>query len=94
MNDERLVDNAAQVGSFLISELRKFPQIKEVRGHGLMIGLEFEQPIGEKRTRLLFEEKVFTGMSGTNIFRLLPPLCVTMEEADAFLHRFGKIVNL
>ncbi|MDR1718861.1 MAG: aspartate aminotransferase family protein [Dysgonamonadaceae bacterium] len=94
MNDERLVDNAAQVGSFLISELRKFPQIKEVRGHGLMIGLEFEQPIGEKRTRLLFEEKVFTGMSGTNIFRLLPPLCVTMEEADAFLHRFSKIVNL
>lgn len=92
IEQENLVDNAAKVGNYLIEELKKFPQIKEVRGRGLMIGLEFEDPIKELRTRLLKEEHVFTGVSGTNVIRLLPPLCLSMEEAEIFLERFRKVL--
>ena len=76
----------------LLEELKKFPQIKEVRGRGLMIGLEFEEPIKELRSRLIYDEHVFTGASGTNVLRLLPPLCLSMEEADEFLARFKKVL--
>lgn len=92
MKEENLVENAYRIGNFLMEELRKFPQIKEVRGRGLMIGMEFEEPIKEKRTKLLFEEKVFTGSTGTHVFRLLPPLCLTMEQAKEFLERFKKVL--
>ena len=91
---EGLIENTAQVGAHLLEELKKLPQIKEVRGRGLMIGMEFEQPIKELRSRLLHEQKVFTGVSGTNVIRLLPPLCLTMDEADLFLERFEKVVSL
>lgn len=89
---ENLVENAATVGAFLLEELSKFPQIKSVRGKGLMIGLEFEQPIKEIRSRLLFEEKVFTGVTGTHVIRLLPPLCLSMAEAEEFLTRLKKVL--
>lgn len=92
MKNEKLVENAYNVGEFLMEELRKFPQIKEVRGRGLMIGMEFDEPIKEKRTKLLFEEKVFTGATGTHVFRLLPPLCLTIEQAKEFLKRFKKVL--
>ncbi len=65
IEQEALVENAAQVGAYLMEELKKFPQIKEVRGRGLMIGLEFEEPVKELRLRLLKEQHVFTGVSGT-----------------------------
>jgi acetylornithine aminotransferase len=87
---ENLIENAAHVGNFLFDELKKMPQIKDVRGHGLMIGVEFETPIKPVRDRLLFEEKVFTGVTGANIFRLLPPLCITQDDANEFLKRFQK----
>ena len=92
MKEENLIENAAKVGSYLIQELKKLPQIKEVRGRGLMIGMEFEEPIKELRKKLLFEEKVFTGVSGTNVIRLLPPLTLTMDEANDFLNRFKKLL--
>lgn len=92
MKKEKLVENAYNVGEFLMQELAKFPQIKEVRGRGLMIGMEFDEPIKEKRTKLLFEEKVFTGVTGANVFRLLPPLCLTIDEAKIFLERFKKVI--
>ncbi len=87
MEQEQLVDNAARVGEYLMTELKKLPQIKEVRGQGLMIGMEFEQPIKELRLRLLKEQYVFTGVSGTNVIRLLPPLSLSMEEAKEFIDR-------
>ena len=90
---EGLIENAACVGAYLLDGLKKFPQIKEVRGKGLMIGLEFEQPVKELRLRLLKEQHVFTGVSGTNVIRLLPPLCLSMEEAGAFLERFAEAVG-
>lgn len=90
IEQEHLVENAAKVGAYLMEELKKIPQIKEVRGEGLMIGMEFDTPIKELRTKLLKEQKVFTGVSGTNVIRLLPPLCLSMEEATEFLDRFKK----
>ena len=91
MRDEHLVDNAARVGQYLIDRLREIPQIKEVRGKGLMIGLEFDQPVKELRHKLLFEQHVFTGASGTNVIRLLPPLSLSQEQADCFI---GKLKNI
>ena len=80
------------VMTILMAELKKLPQIKEVRGRGLMIGIEFDEPIKEIRHRLLFEEHVFTGVSGTNVIRLLPPLTLSLEEAEEFRKRFRKIL--
>ena len=92
IEQDNLVENAKAVGDYLLEELKKFPQIKEVRGRGLMIGLEFEEPIKELRSRLIYDEHVFTGASGTNVLRLLPPLCLSMEEADEFLARFKRVL--
>ncbi len=90
MKDEKLLENATSVGSYLLKELKQIPQIKEVRGIGLMIGLEFEEPVKELRTKLLFNEHIFTGAAGLNTIRLLPPLCLTKEQADIFLKALKK----
>lgn len=93
MNKENLVENAAKVGAHLLEELKGFKRIKEVRGRGLMIGMEFEEPIKEIRSNLLYEQKVFTGVAGQHTIRLLPPLCLSMAEADEFLARFKKVLD-
>jgi acetylornithine aminotransferase len=93
IEQEHLVENAAKVGSYLMEQLKSFPQIKEVRGRGLMIGLEFDQPIKEIRTKLIFEQHVFTGAGGTNILRLLPPLTLTQADADEFVARLKAVLN-
>ena len=93
MKAENLVENAAKVGTHLLEELKGFKGIKEVRSRGLMIGMKFEEPIKELRQKLLFEEKLFTGVSGTNVIRLLPPLCLSMNEADEFLTRLHSLIK-
>ena len=93
MEAEGLIENARKVGDYLIRELLEFPEIKEVRGRGLMIGIEFENSIKEIRSELLFKEKVFTGVAGTNTIRLLPPLCLSMDEAGCFLEKFKKVIR-
>ncbi len=85
IEQEHLVANAAKVGNYLLEELRKLqatnPHITDVRGEGLMIGIEYDQPIKEMRSRLVHEAHVFTGAASTNILRLLPPLTLTLDEA-------------
>lgn len=93
MENEHLIENAATVGGYLLEKLRQFPVIKEVRGVGLMIGLEFEQPIKDIRHKLLLEKHIFTGVSGTNVIRLLPPLSLSKEQADEFLQAFSDVLN-
>ncbi len=93
MKVEHLMENAEKIGNYLIEELNKIPQIKEVRGQGLMIGIELDQPIKEIRSHLLFDKKIFTGASGTNIIRLLPPLCLSKSDADLFLNSFREIIE-
>ena len=89
---EHLVENAAKVGSYLLEQLQQIEGIKDVRGKGLMIGLEFEKPIKDLRLRLLHEQHVFTGASGTNVLRLLPPLCLNLAEADEFLNKLRAVL--
>ncbi len=93
MEEENLLENACRVGSLLIDGLRKIEGIKEVRGRGLMIGIELDRPIKEIRHRLLFEEHVFTGVSGTNVIRLLPPLTLSPNEAQEFIRRFRRVLS-
>lgn len=93
IKDENLVENAATLGQYIIEELKKMPQIKEVRGNGLMIGLEFEETIKPLRTALLFEHHIFTGVSGAKIVRLLPPLNLTKAQADHFLTTLKSLLK-
>ena len=92
MDDEKLIDNANTVGAYLMQELSKIERIKEVRGRGLMIGIEFNEQIKDIRRRLLFEEHIFTGVSGTNVIRLLPPLSLTMQQAEEFITRLKRVL--
>ncbi|MCD8177877.1 MAG: aspartate aminotransferase family protein [Tannerellaceae bacterium] len=93
MEKENLVENAAKVGEYLISELQTLAGVKEIRGRGLMIGIEFHESIKTVRNKLLFEEKVFTGVAGTNTIRLLPPLTLSMEEAAEAIKRIRKSIE-
>lgn len=91
IKEEGLVDNAAKVGDYLLTELKRLQQtnahITDVRGEGLMIGVEFDQPIKDFRNHLVHNEHMFTGAASTNILRLLPPLSLTMEEAKQAIEK-------
>ena len=93
METENLLDNVNRVGDWLLEELKKIDGIKEVRGRGLMIGIEFDEPVKDIRRKLLFDERLFTGVSGTNTIRLLPPLTLTMEQAELFVDKFKKTLK-
>lgn len=96
IEEEHLVENAASVGSYLLAQLKTLaaenPSIVDVRGEGLMIGIEFSDNIKTLRTRLVKEQHVFTGAASTNILRLLPPLSLTKAEADDFLSRLKQVL--
>ncbi|MDK2842052.1 MAG: acetylornithine/N-succinyldiaminopimelate aminotransferase [Anaerophaga sp.] len=92
IESEDLIINADVTGKFLLSELRKISGIKEVRGRGLMIGLEFDSPVNELRETLLKDEYIFTGVSSTNIIRLLPPLSLTQKEANVFIKALRRLL--
>ena len=93
MNREKLVENAAAVGDYLLAELRRMPQLKEVRGRGLMIGIEIDGSAAELRRRLLFEHRIFTGGAGASTVRLLPALGLTRADADRFLTAFNTLIR-
>jgi acetylornithine aminotransferase len=93
MMEENLMENAAKIGDFLMKELSSFPQIKELRGKGLMTGIEMPGSVSEIRRKLLFDYKIFTGASSTNIIRLLPPLCINEHEAQYFIEAFKKVLT-
>lgn len=95
MEKENLIANAAEVGDYLMQQLKAIssPLIADVRGRGLMIGIELTVPYKEIRTKLVFEQHVFTGCSGTHVLRLLPPLCLTKADADEFIKRFKAVLN-
>lgn len=92
---EQLVDNAAKVGAYLMEELKKLQQtdahIVDVRGEGLMIGIEYDQPIKALRNALVHDEHVFTGAASTNILRLLPPLTLSLDEAKLAVEHIKRV---
>ena len=91
---EHLVENAHEVGEYLIGQLKELqntePHIIDVRGRGLMIGIDLDIPHKDVRQPLIYQEHCFTGCAGTNILRLLPPLCLTKQDADDFMNRLKK----
>lgn len=95
MEEEQLVCNADRVGSYLMQQLRDLhlPHVVEVRGRGLMIGVELDIPYKEVRNRLVHEQHCFTGCSGTTTLRLLPPLCLTTADADDFCQRLAAVLQ-
>ena len=94
MESEHLVDNAHETGEYLIAKLKELqaeePHIKEVRGRGLMIGIDLDIPHKALRQNLVYTQHCFTGCASTNILRLLPPLCFTKSMADNFIGRLKK----
>ena len=91
---EHLVENAHEVGEYLIAQLKELQKtsahIIDVRGRGLMIGIDLDIPHKEVRQPLIYQEHCFTGCAGTNILRLLPPLCLTKQDANDFINRLKK----
>ncbi len=94
IRQEYLMNNAAGIGKYLMQELEKIPGVKEVRGKGLMIGVDTFFPQTEVRKVLTFEHHIMTGYSGNNTLRLLPPLIITRKEADEFLYAFRQSLEL
>ncbi len=92
--EENLVENADAVGTYLMEQLKALssPRIKDIRGRGLMIGIDLDCPHAEVRKPLIYEQHCFTGCAGTNILRLLPPLCLTKKDADDFIERLKKVL--
>ena len=94
MENEHLVDNACKVGYYFLEKLNDLkatqPHITDVRGRGLMIGIELDIPHKDVRSRLIYDEHCFTGCASTNILRLLPPLCLTTAEADSFIEKLKR----
>ena len=88
---DALVENAAEIGDYLLAELHKIGGLKKVRGRGLMIGIEIDGSGPELRKKLLFDKHIFTGGAGASTVRLLPALCLTKEMADRFLTAFDKV---
>ena len=97
MEDEGLVENAHEVGEYLLAQLRELmaeePHITDVRGRGLMIGIDFDIPQKEIRRKLIFERHCFTGCAAEHTLRLLPPLCLTHAEADDFVWRLKELLK-
>ena len=91
MKSENLIENAAKTGDYLTGRLQGNKAIKALRGIGLMIGIELHDNYLEMRNELLFKKKMFTGAAGKSIIRLLPPLCITMEQADRFIEAFNDL---
>ena len=99
MEKENLVENARTIGEYLMSELKKLQaspegkHITDVRGRGLMVGVEFDIPQADVRKPLVYDQHCFTGCAGTNLLRLLPPLCLTKENVDDFIGRLKAILK-
>lgn len=93
IKDEKLIRNASVVGNYLIEQLKEIPEIKEIRGRGLMIGIEFNFQVGDLRKRLLYDKHIFTGSSSNkNTIRLLPPLNITNNEVDMFIGALKEVL--
>ncbi|MBB5648643.1 aspartate aminotransferase family protein [Pedobacter cryoconitis] len=88
MEQDQLMENAAKTGDYLITELKKIEEIREVRGRGLMIGIELPEELSQVKKNLLFKQFIFTGEAKPNVIRLLPALNLTKAQADQFLENF------
>jgi len=93
IEEENLIENARTVGEYLKASIPVHPMIKEVRGRGLMLGIEFNDSIAGIRKNLLFDDHIFTGVAGSNMIRLLAPLCLSKEQADVFVNALKRYLK-
>ena len=85
MENEKLMQNAAETGEYIMNELKAIPELKNVRGRGLMIGFDVPEELKDLRKNLLWNHKIFTGEAKPNVIRLLPSLALRKKDADEFL---------
>jgi len=93
IEQEKLIANAAETGSYLAGELKKIPQLKRVRGKGLMIGFDLPDSLKDLRKNLLFGQRIFTGEAKPNTIRLLPSLALRKKDADEFLDAIQEEIH-
>ena len=93
IEQENLIQNAAETGHYLINNLNGISGVKEVRGRGLMIGIELEEAVGPIRDALLFKEHIFCGYAGKHTLRLLPSLAMDKALADRFLTSLQTVLS-
>lgn len=93
MERDQLMQNAAQIGTYLLQELKGFDRINEVRGKGLMIGIDLPEELSQVKKDLLFKNHIFTGEAKPNVIRLLPALNIGRMEADRFLEALKERLN-
>ena len=93
MEEEKLLKNAEEIGGYLVNELNGLPGIREVRGRGLMIGIDLPDELSMVKKNLLFKHKIFTGEAKPNVIRLLPALNLGKAEADIFLEALKTELN-
>lgn len=93
IREENLMENAAAVGKWLKDNVPQSPLIKEVRGRGLMLGIDFNVPVAPIRSSLLYDKHIFTGVSGTGMIRLLAPLVLSVPEAGTFVSSLKEILD-
>lgn len=99
MEEEKLIENAEKIGNYLmekLNELKEVPNshITDVRGRGLIIGIDLDIPQKDVRQQLIYNEHCFTGCTGTNTLRLLPPLCINQQEADSFIEKLKRTLKM
>ena len=93
IREENLMENAAAGGKWLKDNVPQSPLIKEVRGRGLMLGIDFNVPVAPIRSSLLYDKHIFTGVSGTGMIRLLAPLVLSVPEAGTFVSSLKEILD-
>lgn len=93
MEQENLIENAAETGEYLLNELKRIPALKDVRGRGLMIGFDIEGSASDLRKKLLFDKRIFTGGAGASTVRLLPALGLSKDQADTFLNAIKELLG-
>ena len=93
LEEEKLMDNVEEVSSYFLKEIQSIPQIKKIKGKGLMLGLEFDFEVGELRKKLIFEKHIFTGGSNNKkLLRILPPLSISKEEIALFVKALKEVL--
>ncbi|HEY0274087.1 MAG TPA: aminotransferase class III-fold pyridoxal phosphate-dependent enzyme, partial [Chitinophaga sp.] len=93
IEQEQLIPNALQLGQYIMDQVRTFPHVKEVRGRGLMIGIELPEALAQVRKELLFTHRIFTGEARPNVIRLLPSLALQQQDADIFLQALHTVLK-
>ncbi|MBJ6366631.1 aspartate aminotransferase family protein [Snuella sedimenti] len=95
MDTENLMQNAEEISAYFVEKAQAIPEVKQLKGRGLMLGMEFNFPIADLRKELIFKHNIFTGSAkNPNVLRILPPLTIKKEHVDQFFEALKKVLTL